>query len=481
LEKNTHPERASPYLRIDSPLRNTASKNDFTATKTSTKKKHMVKELTEVISYYREIERQWVDSDKKSDEYLAAVCMFEYLSFRLREYDNHDRLIGFRLLVRTYRRMRRKNQGMRYLDLSSRSIITSSSKNQDDIIRYIQGSAKTEVHSYLDRDHMSLGDFGTLPLLMRWFPFAFVQALRCVFSTYRSRLALTIAEIPEIAFVLKYAKTNNIEMLYDFLPYEVDSNFMYLVFRKNGIRVFKIPSSGPFATHHKILISDDVALSSPYHFDEIVRFKDTFRVQQAILWPPYNAHIFYAKYKNKNKWEEAGTLGFYSHGEWLRRAEKHANYGGRISEAEEAILGMLGDIVAKNPFYKLRIFPHPKELRPELKAAREEYYLRCIGHNNFEIYIADGGTAQNFAKAEIAIAAFSTILYERLYCGFKTLIGNMYISRQFPMNNSNLNTICFRSQDELEDMLQQYGNMDADTFFSRTGLSDYRMEAFPEP
>lgn len=439
----------------------------------------MLKELNEVIAKYHDVERQWTDSAKTSDEYLAAVCLFEVLTFRLLESDNKDRIIGFRLLVRTYRRMVRKKRGHFVLNASSNALITSSSKNMDEIIRYIQSSAKTDIHSYLDRDHMSLGDFSIVPIVVRWFPFALKQAIRCIFSSYRSSLALTIAEVPEIAFLLKYCKEHRISMLYDFLPYEVDSNFMYLVFRNHGIRVFKIPSSGPFTTHHKILVTDDVALTSPYHFDEVVRFKDTFRAQKMHLWPPYNAENFHARYKNNNHWEESGTLGFYSHGEWIRRAEKHANYGGRIYEAEETILGMLGSIVSKNPSYKLRIFPHPKELRPELKEAREAYYRRCIGHDNYEIF-TEGGTAQHFAKAEIAIAAFSTILYERLYSGFKTLIGNMYIS-QFPMNKSSLNNICFRTQAELESMLQRFGGMDADNYFKQTGLSEYRMEAFPEP
>jgi hypothetical protein len=98
----------------------------------------------------------------------------------------------------------------------------------------------------------------------------------------------------------------------------------------------------------------------------------------------------------------------------------------------------------------------------------------------FEIFTEQGGTSQHFAKAEIAIAAFSTILYERLYSGYKTLIGNMFIV-EFPMNQSALNAICFKTQDELEAMLNRFGNMDAETFFAETGLMKYRMESYPEP
>lgn len=280
--------------------------------------------------------------------------------------------------------------------------------------------------------------------------------------------------------MLKYVKSNGIELVYDFLPYEVDSNFMYLLFRKNDIGVFKIPSSGPLATHHKILLSDHLALSTPYHFEEVKKFESTIRVGQIHLWPPERAHLYFSRYKENRTWEENGTIGFYSHGEWLRRAQKHSEIAGRIGEAEEAILGMLGSIVRSNPGFKLRVFPHPRELKPEVYPQMMAHYRRCIGHDSFEIFTEQGGTSQHFAKAEIAIAAFSTILYERLYSGYKTLIGNMFIS-DFPMNLSPLNSICFKNHIELENMLQQFGGIEADRFFESTGLENYRLEAFPEP
>jgi len=440
----------------------------------------MTNELKSVIRTYYEVEKAWTADEKNSPEHLASVCLFEYPSYRLLDSDKHDRFIGFRLLVRTLRRMLSIKHGKTMVDQNSSAIILSSSKNAKDIIQYISRSGKTTIHTYLDRDHMSLGDYGKwLPILV-WLPFAFRQAVRCLTSQYRSALALTIAEIPEIAFTLQFAKANRINMVYDFLPYEVDSNFMYLIFRENQIGMFKIPSSGPLATHHKILLSDFIALSTPYHLEEIRKFNSTIRVGEYHIWPPEKAHMYFSKYKNNQSWEEDNTIGFYSHGEWIRKAEKQSDYGGRIGDAEEAILRMLGNLAEKNPKLKLRIFPHPRELKPEFKQDMLSHYRSCIGHDMFEVFTEQGGTSQHFAKAEIAIAAFSTILYERLYSGYKTLIGNMFIV-EFPMNQSALNAICFKTQDELEAMLNRFGNMDAETFFAETGLMKYRMESYPEP
>ena len=440
----------------------------------------MTNELRSVIRKYHEVEKAWTGNEKTSHEYLASVCLFEYPSYRLLDSDKRDRFIGFRMLVRTFRRLLANNEGKTALDEQSSAIVISSTKNSTDIIQYISRSGKTSIHTYLDRDHMSLGDYGKwLPILV-WLPFAMSQALRCVVSQYRSALALSIAEIPEIALTLQFAKRNRIHMVYDFLPYEVDSNFMYLLFRENHIGVFKIPSSGPLATHHKILLADFIALSTPYHLEEIRKFNSTIRFGQYHIWPPEKAHMYFSKYKNNQKWDENNTIGFYSHGEWIRKAEKQSDYGGRIGDAEEAILRMLGNLAQKNPELKLRIFPHPRELKPEFREQMMAHYRRCIGHEKFEVFTQSGGTSQHFAKAEIAIAAFSTILYERLYSGYKTLIGNMFIF-EFPMNQSSLNAICFKTQDELELMLSRFGNIDADTFFAETGLTNYRMESYPEP
>ncbi len=440
----------------------------------------MTNELRSVIRKYHEVERAWTAVHKNTHEYLAAVCLFEYPSYRLLDSDKRDRLIGFRLLVRTMRRIMRTGKGKTKIDEAGQSIIISSSRNTSEIIRYISHSGQTTIHTYIDRDHMSLGDYGKWPLLFAWLPFALKQASRCVVSPYRSTIALSVAELPEIALILQLAKRNRAHMIYDFLPYEVDSNFMYLLFRENQIGVFKIPSSGPLATHHKILLADHLAVSTPYHLEEIRKFQSTIRVGQHHLWPPEKAHLYYSKYKANCTWEETGTIGFYSHGEWLRKAEKQSDYGGRIGEAEASILRMLGNILASKPQFKLRIFPHPRELNPAVADAMQKHYRSCIGHDSFEIFTTPGGTSQHFGKVEIAIAAFSTILYERLYSGYKTLIGNMFIY-EFPMNQSPLNSICFKTQPELEEMLSRFIDMDAGTFFEITQLGNYRLQSYPEP
>ena len=41
----------------------------------------------------------------------------------------------------------------------------------------------------------------------------------------------------------------------------------------------------------------------------------------------------------------------------------------------------------------------------------------------YEINLDKESTAENFNYVDIAISPMSTVLYERLFCGFKSLIG----------------------------------------------------------
>ncbi|MFM7309333.1 MAG: hypothetical protein ACKOZY_01890, partial [Flavobacteriales bacterium] len=45
--------------------------------------------------------------------------------------------------------------------------------------------------------------------------------------------------------------------------------------------------------------------------------------------------------------------------------------------------------------------------------------------------------------------------------------------QEFPMNLSSLDAICFRTYDELSDLILTYSEVDNPTFFAKTGIADY--------
>lgn len=441
----------------------------------------MISELRHVISSYYRVRNAWTSGVKNTNDYLAATCLFENLSYRLLESDRKDRLLGFRIIIRVMRRIFKSNQGIKCFDPKADELLISGTiAIQDRVTEYIKRSGKANLHSYVAKDVMTFDGVSKVKLLLNLLPFAVMQSFRAMFSPYRQGVALSIAEVVEIAYILHYIKVNKIKRVYDFVPYEIDSNFMYIIFQESGIEMVKVPSSGPLATHHKILLADEVVFSTPYHLEELQKFRDSFRVKNVLAWPPERAFQYYPKYKNDPPAAAPATLGFYSHGEWLRRLEKHSAYGGRIGEAEETILKYLGRYVSEHPHIRLIVFPHPREMRPDVAAQMKSFYLKAIGHERFEIAQFTGGTTQHFDKADLAVAAFSTILYERLYCGYKTLIGNMAIG-EFPMNASPLNNICFRTYEGMSNLISEYSSKPVAHFFEQTRLEPFRAIHYPEP
>ncbi|MFN0033174.1 MAG: hypothetical protein ACKVOR_13520 [Flavobacteriales bacterium] len=441
----------------------------------------MTSELKQAIATFKRIEKAWTAEDKNSDDYLAAVCFYENMSYRLFETAKHDRLIGFRIIMRLYKRIfEHSNDAIRKLEEQGDTIIVGGIiKTRENVIEYIQRSSRANIHSYIAKDFIPQLKRGKRKFMLALLPFALRQAFRCVTDFKRLNVALSIYEVAEIAFILHYIREHRIKHVYDFVPYEKDGNLMSLVLKQEGITITKIPSSGPLATHNRILLGDEIICSTPYHYEEQKKFRDSLRAQTFTLWPPERAFLYFDRYTT-HPTPQAYTLGFYSHGDWLRREEKHSEHGRKVGEAEQAILKYLSNFVAEYPQYKLIVFPHPREKKKEISEKSLQFYTKAIGNSNFEMMNENVGTAYNFERVDIAVAAFSTILYERLFCGYKTLIGNIGLS-DFPMNGSTLNNICFGDYEEMKKLIELYGAHDEDFYFNHSDLDDYRYTHYPKP
>ncbi len=430
----------------------------------------MISELGDVIRSYRRIKRAWTSEDKSTDDYLAATCLLEFPTYRLLQKNDQDPFIGFRLIYRSLLRFK-SNHTLTPSDGSSKSMIIGGHVGwENHSIRLIERSSRARVYGYISKDRISFKDQFSIGLMTRWLWFALGIAFQCMRKGNRQGRAMLIVEVLEIAWLLHFLKEKNMELVYDYVPYEIDSNWMYTLLRERGYRVIKVPSSVPLAIHNWVLMADAVVLTTPYQVEESKRFKHTFRVKEIYRWLPEKLPEYEKLYFPNPPKTQPKTLGFYSHGEWHRGKDNKSVFGHRIGVTERKILNYLGRFTEQHPEYILRVFPHPRE-REDADLMRQ-FYQREIGHDRFEISVTSGGTSNHFHDCDIAVVVFSTILYERLFCGFKTFIGNSDI-QEFPMNRSSLESICFRTFEELSSLILRYSDVDNPTFFQQTGIADY--------
>lgn len=434
----------------------------------------MTNELKKVLRAYKALEKAYLSENKSTDEFLAAVSMFESMSYRLLSTSANDRFIGFRMIYRLLKQLGTSHRNIVLeFDNDSKSMLILGSVNLNEfVVQYVEKCSNQTIKSYVEKDALLLSRHISLKQVIEFLPFAFKQAFRCIFDWRRMNIALTIHELLEISAVLKYVKENEIEHVYDFFPYEKDSNFMTLILRAEGIKITKNPSPGPLATHNRILIADTVTISTPYQLEELKKFADTIRVSEYLMWPPERAFTYYQRYIN-HVHSERNTIGFYSHGQWIRKAQAHSDDGVTSIDGESQILSWLKQLLVELPQFKLIIFPHPRERHPENIESMKAYYRSKLGDVNYEVITDNVKTMLALEKVDIAVVLFSTVIYERLFCGYKTLIGNNTI-RSFPMNMSPLNNICFQNYERMKELILEFADKDEDYFFAKANLEDYK-------
>ena len=192
-----------------------------------------------------------------------------------------------------------------------------------------------------------------------------------------------------------------------------------------------------------------------------------------MLWPAEQYHNYKVAYED-HPIAPRHVIGFYSHGEWVRRKEGHADAGLGILENEMFLLVSLRIFLAKNIQFKLIIFPHPKERNhPEFSA----HYNSIFNETNYEIANFEMKSNLSFHRVNIGLMAYSTLLFERLAMGYKTFVGTS-LKTNFPQTNSPLNNICVSSMLSLEKEILIAAEETDKEFFLRNELQNYPLADF---
>jgi len=389
--------------------------------------------------------------------------LFHDLTYRLPGSAKKDLLIGFKEWKRIVSRRKTQN-----LSEGDRPCVLVSTFNQKEIaVEYISTNSGFKDLHVLVREELSID---SLPL--KFHLFALRISLQCMFDSRRVNLALLIREVVEWTAVSDFISISNIKEFFDFTPFEKDSNALAFLLMEDGVKVTKIPSPGPFAGHHTFMIADEVVVSSAYQLEEIPHFKQWY-VSGLLHWPA-EQYSRYAHCYTNAPLPPKNTIGFYSHGEWVRRKAGHANFGFGIQENEQFILESLKTFLNKHPNFQLIVFPHPKE---RSDGEFQSFYSSLFEGTNTIIAPVEMKSSETFFKVSMGLMAYSTLLFERLALGYKTFIGTNF-QTSFPLEGSPLKNLCLSDYESFEAALLLANEETEKEFFERCRLEKYRLKEF---
>jgi hypothetical protein len=385
------------------------------------------------------------------------------LTYRLPGNAKKDLFIGFKEWKRLV--SRRKIQNLSEGNVPC--VLVSTSNQKEIAVEYISANSGFSKLNLLVREELSME---SLPL--RFHLFALRISLQCLFDSRRVNLALLIREVVEWAAVSDFISTNKTTEFFDFTPFEKDSNALAFLLMQLGVKVTKIPSPGPFAGHHTFMIADDVVVSSAYQLEEIPHFKQWF-VSRLLHWPA-EQYSRYAHCYTNSPLPPKNTLGFYSHGEWVRRKAGHANFGFGIQENELFLLESLKTFLKKHPHFQLIVFPHPKE---RFDSEFQTFYSSLFEGTNTIIAPVEMKSSETFFRVSMGLMAYSTLIFERLALGYKTFIG-AHLHTSFPLEGSPLKNLCLSDYESLEAALLLANEETEKEFFERCRLEKYPLKEF---
>lgn len=410
----------------------------------------------------------------RTKEQYAAKNLFN-TSFRMNEASRKDSLLVLRIYHRLIKELFKYS--------SKKEPFICDAESYDKIIydatRKSFESRKDFVNHFFKEGKVTAGIFknelfNNIPLSQKiaimflatlWTPFLFVFNF---FRKDKVGYSLLLFEFVEVYRLIESCKQLKVKEVFFFCIYEKDANITALLLNHNNIIVNKITSETPLSFWNKIIIADKIYLCSAYQLDEVEKYKETIFTDKIYLWGPEKIMVNYHKYSQPTNLKKQ-NIGFYSTAGWLRKLQGHIEQKVPLDEKEEMVKFILKEFCKNNTQYKLTVFLHPKERIEKVKDLVIDKYKKDFEGINYTL--CSEISALSFEEAALAVAFFSTIVFERLYYGFKTLIMPMGLEENFPIQGSSMKNICAYSEKELYNLIENNIKLSNQEFFDNNNLN----------
>jgi hypothetical protein len=260
--------------------------------------------------------------------------------------------------------------------------------------------------------------------------------------------------------------TNNfkVQKLYYLDIHVPEANLLSTLLINQGVRVVKVPDSNPLFMFNKNIVSSETILTLGYQVEEYIFFNKNKNYK---IYPLTEISNF--KFDKLNQTHNT-KICYYSHGSFARLNLDHnrPKFGDINME-----LTMLNKIKNSNFFTNIEIVIclHPKEKNDDtIKEKAINFYKNIFGD---KATIFNGNSYDSFKEYDLGFGAFSSILFERIYCHHKTIIFNDII-KEFPIKNSDFNVFVAKNIDELYIKIQDFLKIDNSIFFDNLKKYTYK-------
>jgi len=333
---------------------------------------------------------------------------------------------------------RTKVQENLILDVNS-----TSKKSRVDFLTFFNGENKYDFVALNELKFYS-SNFTRFFFFVITFPFVGFVFLVSLVGFNKPSLALLVEDVLVLSNLLKLVRNQKVKLYY-FCIYELESNLFAYFLIKRGVEVVKIPSEVPLKFWNENIITSSLVICNAYQEEELLHYSETVICNDTIFWGPERYSNYHFVYGSENEETVKNTIGFYSSASWVRRKEGHFEPG-NLFENELDILKGLKKVLEVDCKIKLIVFLHPLEKKEKYLAESKKYYADKF--KGFEILIADESipSSHSFLLADVVVSVGSTLMYERLYCGFKSVF--YQVKEDFPIVDSSLNNIWIQKESQ---------------------------------
>jgi hypothetical protein len=290
-----------------------------------------------------------------------------------------------------------------------------------------------------------------------------------LFSSLKGSLGLIFIQYAELVNLFKMIKKFNIKELYYCSIYETDANIAGIALRKSGVKINKIASLTPLKYWNMIILgADRLIVSDVNQLEEIEKFKDTIRVGKVEVWGPYNITMVADHYRKNRTSTTEKIIGFYSTASYVRAMAGHIEQKNMLKN-EDTVKGYLADYLRQHKEVKLLVLLHPKEKATELTEAVRKHYEGFFGGLNYLISDWPNPSIFYFEKINLGIAMYSSVIYERLYFGFKSVMMPLD-DTELAGSGTGIARICAVDKADMFSKIDAFLDVSQEEYFRITGL-----------